>query len=407
MADSQPTPEPKPTREPTPVAPAENNISEVNQNEDEEEPPESRRPKATAFKQQRLPAWQPILTAGTVLPTFFIIGIIFIPLGVGLLVTSENVRELQVDYTNCIRANYTQGNQTISPTTPCSDFVKNVSNFGSTCQCQLMVTVDKKFSGNVFVYYGLTNYYQNHRRYVRSRDDYQLVGVTTTSSAQLSEYCEPFRSTIPPGSNDSLPVAPCGAIANSFFNDSISMVYRGEDDDMRRDVPMTYEGIAWATDKSTKFKNPDGYNLSEALEGTYYPPNWHKYVYELDENDEDNNGYENEDFIVWMRTAALPNFRKLYRKIRHQSGTMFQNGMPAGLYEINIEYAYPVTDFDGTKRIILSTSSWLGGKNIFLGVAYIVTGSLCIVFGALFLVVHLKHGRRYVASGEKIVPVDR
>jgi hypothetical protein len=26
------------------------------------------------FKQQRLPAWHPILTAGTVLPTFFVIG---------------------------------------------------------------------------------------------------------------------------------------------------------------------------------------------------------------------------------------------------------------------------------------------------------------------------------------------
>ena len=45
----------------------------------------------TAFKQQRLPAWQPILTAGTVLPAFFIIGIIFVPLGALFLVTSNNV----------------------------------------------------------------------------------------------------------------------------------------------------------------------------------------------------------------------------------------------------------------------------------------------------------------------------
>ena len=45
----------------------------------------------TKFKQQKLPAWQPILTAGTVLPAFFAIGIAFIPLGIALLVTSNGV----------------------------------------------------------------------------------------------------------------------------------------------------------------------------------------------------------------------------------------------------------------------------------------------------------------------------
>jgi hypothetical protein len=39
----------------------------------------------------RLPSWQPILTAGTVLPTFFIIGIAFIPVGIILLYFSNSV----------------------------------------------------------------------------------------------------------------------------------------------------------------------------------------------------------------------------------------------------------------------------------------------------------------------------
>ena len=51
----------------------------------------------TKFKQQKLPAWQPILTANTVLPAFFAIGIAFIPLGVALLVTSNNVRLADTD----------------------------------------------------------------------------------------------------------------------------------------------------------------------------------------------------------------------------------------------------------------------------------------------------------------------
>ena len=43
----------------------------------------------TAFKQQRLKAWQPILTPRTVLPTLFIIAIIFAPIG-GLLIWGSN-----------------------------------------------------------------------------------------------------------------------------------------------------------------------------------------------------------------------------------------------------------------------------------------------------------------------------
>ncbi len=38
----------------------------------------------TAFKQQRLKAWQPILTPKKVLPTLFLIGLLFAPIG-GLL----------------------------------------------------------------------------------------------------------------------------------------------------------------------------------------------------------------------------------------------------------------------------------------------------------------------------------
>lgn len=60
-------------------------------------PVKSKKPDNTAFKQQRLPAWQPILTAGTVLPAFFVIGLIFIPIGIGLYVSSNNIKEFEVN----------------------------------------------------------------------------------------------------------------------------------------------------------------------------------------------------------------------------------------------------------------------------------------------------------------------
>lgn len=55
----------------------------------------------TAFKQQRLKAWQPILTPATVLPTFFLIGVIFLPLGGVLLWGSNKVHDYTIDYTAC------------------------------------------------------------------------------------------------------------------------------------------------------------------------------------------------------------------------------------------------------------------------------------------------------------------
>src|SRR5262249_22515167 len=55
----------------------------------------------TAFKQQRLKAWQPILTPKTVLPAFFIVGIIFAPIGGVLFCESESVSEMTIDYSKC------------------------------------------------------------------------------------------------------------------------------------------------------------------------------------------------------------------------------------------------------------------------------------------------------------------
>lgn len=64
------------------------------------------------------------------------------------------------------------------------------------------------------MYYGLTNYYQNHRRYVKSRDDDQLLGrLSHTPSTD----CDPF------GKIDGKTIAPCGAIANSLFNGKSSL----------------------------------------------------------------------------------------------------------------------------------------------------------------------------------------
>lgn len=42
---------------------------------------------------------------------------------------------------------------------------------------------------NVFMYYGLSNFYQNHRRYVKSRDDSQLNGDLSALKVCSWNFC--------------------------------------------------------------------------------------------------------------------------------------------------------------------------------------------------------------------------
>jgi hypothetical protein len=324
----------------------------------------SKRPKNTALKQQRLPAWQPILTAKTVLPLFFVIGVIFEVLGGVLLHYSDQVNEYVYDYTDC----------TNTAGVACK-------TLNTTCLCETRFTLSSDFEKPVYIYYGLQNFYQNHRRYVKSRDDNQLLGRKVST---VQTECAPYDIY-----NGSI-VAPCGAIANSLFNDSLTLNFRGATGASAPvNVSVFKTGIAWTTDRNIKFQNP------ESWAGTVKPKNWPVSAQDLGTQADGNYGYQNEDLIVWMRTAALPTFRKLYRRVDHASNSQFSASLPKGDYSMNIVYNYPVSVFDGRKTFIISTTTWIGGKNPFLGIAYLVVGSICIILGFVFLyIVHDKFSHK-------------
>lgn len=68
-----------------------------------EEQETANRPDNTAFTQQRLPAWQPMLSAGIVIPGFVLIGLAFIGIGVALFVTTRSIQVLEVRMnTECV-----------------------------------------------------------------------------------------------------------------------------------------------------------------------------------------------------------------------------------------------------------------------------------------------------------------
>ena len=258
------------------------------------------------------------------LPAFFVIGVAFVPIGIGMYWFSQQVHEFEYNYTDCSDLKGIQ----------CSQAINGTPILDRNCVCEKEFTLDEDWDGDVFLYYGLENFYQNHRRYVKSRDDNQLLGDLDSAP---STNCNPFLTD----DTSNKTFVPCGAIANSLFSDVITLQYKDPSTQKWNPVPMIRTGIAWPSDKQYKFKNPalkGGQTLKDIFEKFAKPQDWKKNLWELDTENPDNNGLQNEDLIVWMRTAALPNFRKLYRKVDH-GGDPFKKSLPAMSYKFVIEYS--------------------------------------------------------------------
>ncbi|GMH68574.1 hypothetical protein TrRE_jg1293, partial [Triparma retinervis] len=154
----------------------------------------SRRPADTPFKQQRLNAWQPILTPTWVISTFLLIGIIFIPVGITLLSQSNNVAE----------------------------FIYQYDGKGAKTE------VD--------------------------------CAITANNEGKLHEDCKPLDKVTVAGTDPAVELLlnPCGLIANSMFNDKISL-------STGQAWTMDETNIAWESDVNDKFDNPEAFK-QEACE---------------------------------------------------------------------------------------------------------------------------------------------
>jgi hypothetical protein len=379
-----------------------------------------------------------------VLPLFFAVGIIFAPIGGLLLYASAQVRniaiptlrcpqivliavhyqvqEISIDYSHChdlqngteqggvyvdIPKNYTSSsfkgtdkNCSNEQTFQWRQYAKNVTYSDGTTPvdtsvCSLKFNIPDNLHPPVLLYYRLTNFYQNHRRYVKSLDSNQLKGSAMSNNSLGA--CDPLNVD-----HNGTAYYPCGLIANSVFNDTIHNPVQLNvhfSNAVNTTYNMTTNGIAWSSDSNlygpTKNKPED----------LAVPPNWYlRYQ----------NGYTAKNlpslqtdygFQVWMRTAGLPNFSKL--ALRNDNETM-----QCSMYQVDIENStspsyyrnhlliipdFPVTVYGGTKSIVISTRTVMGGKNPFLGIAYVAVGGICIVLGTIFTITHLIKPR-YVAQ---------
>lgn len=171
-----------------------------------DEAQKSKRPPSNAFYQQKLRAWQPILTPRWVILTFLSVGIVFIAIGVPLYLASAGVVEYKVQYAGPKRA---------TCRSPYCTYQKIETNTDPRFATSVALEIAgglamEEMKGPVFVYYELTDFYQNHRRYVKSRSDAQLRGEDVTSASLAT--CEPLRDV---QRNGTLYTPnPCGLIAN-------------------------------------------------------------------------------------------------------------------------------------------------------------------------------------------------
>lgn len=56
---------------------------------------------------------------------------------------------------------------------------------------------------------------------------------------------------------------------------------------------------------------------------------------------------------------------------------------------------YNTYGFDGQKFLILSNMNWTGGRNILLGVVYIVVGGIASILSLVMLVIEMKFKQKF------------
>jgi hypothetical protein len=331
------------------------------------------RPADDPFYQQRMRAWTPVLKPKRVIYTMLVIGIIMMAVGFTVLSASDSVKEIMIQYDgkSLYSGNIIEDRQHISQGT---DYLYEKVPNGTTRNISILI--NHTVPAPVYVFYALTEFYQNERRYMQSFDSNQLSGYETTY-AQNKQKCKFYYGA------EENPTFPCGLQAHSMFNDTFTV--------MNSDLQLDSNNIAWRTDKTFKYGNPKAYPgfCNATAKNCLYD----EYPSIITKEE----GLLNEHFLVWMRLAGLPNFRKPYAKID-------KDLVEGTILTVEVQNNFPVNSFGGTKSLVLSSASWVGGKNAFLGGSMLGSGSIIVIIAICISVKETIYPR--LDYGESLVDFD-
>lgn len=388
----------------------------LQQKDDDDEPvlpleEQTNRPPDLALHQQRIPAWSPILDPVWVIIGLFYLGIIMVPVGFKIEALAQSVAELKETYDGFGVANASCGINT---------------TYNAKRRCPIEFTAEVDMDPPILIHYELTNFHQNHKNYYTSRDPFQLLGRLSADQTALEQaLCEPLNKL------GDIWLNPCGLIANTFFNDIFRM--HSGTDASGNPLILEEEGIAWGSDLEYKYAQTIGFQMEKCenpspTNGTCDPDccsattrtegeqtNLPWSCVEATMNRKDNNlcyryhypdeettqylyetypdvvspleGVTNEHFVVWMRVATLPTFRKLY-------GYLNQPIKKGQKFVVEVESNYVVESFRGTKSIVISTNNIFGGRNSILGQSFYTLGLFCLIVAVLFTVKHWLRPRK-------------
>lgn len=369
---------------------------EWSDNEDVNEKRKSRRPKETAFTQQRLRAVHPILTAKVVIPVLIVIAIIFVPIGAAMLHASNNIQEFTIDYAMCAElasseywtdipeeyyTYYFKSSVNVMPkwrlATNESAIWENYPEERNICQIQFEIPND--LQSPIYLFYKLTKFHANHRQFVKSFSEDQLNGKKASVSTikdTVGQNCQPLSID-----DEGKIIYPCGLIANSMFNDTYDATLFAVNRTDASNYEMSKDGITWSTNPN-RFKKTT-YDYTSIVP----PPNWIKMFPDgyNETNIPDISQWQ--EFQNWMSPAVFSDFSNLI--MRNDKDTLGK-----GLYQVNVGMHFPTTEYKGSKMIYLSTSSKIGGKNSFLGISWIIAGGICVLLSIVLGFGSLVKGRR-------------
>lgn len=324
---------------------------------------------------QNLNGYVPIPRPKFAITFFLSVGVVLVSIGVALFVTALNVNQEEVRYDD---RGSVSGGMDLASLSNDKRLAAMYQTQGNGWEYTLDIKVKNKLRAPVYVYYKLGNYYQNYRRYINSANWNQLNGKSNPGSLDTCKpikYVDSSRAPSDKFPNEGI-VKPCGLWAWSFFNDTYAFEVNGQQ------VPVDASQLAWAWQRNHLF----GKVKPENFNGGTRTVDGQEYNATAGGGEIQGSLNEDERFMVWMRPEAHYTFQKLW-------GVINQDIPEGATVRVTVTNRYNMYHFGGLKSVVLSENSWMGGRNLFLGILMLVVGGLYLLCALVFVVGRMLNNR--------------